>query len=119
MDTDQPAPSKTYKLRAPDISEYAIYFTIVGDNEPEAFFVNSKEMNSFQWVTALMTAYSRQMSRGAPIEEIIEDMKDTFDPNGKYIIPDGSGREAHSVIHHMGLILEQHVSQSKEPSDSD
>lgn len=109
MKTDGPNPNKTYKLETPGISDHAIYFTIVGDETPEAFFIDSKEMSSFQWITALMTSYSRQLELGRPIEDLIEDMKETFDPNGKYIIPDGTSREAHSVVHHLGLILEQHI----------
>ena len=120
--------SATYKLRTPGISEHAIYFTIVGSLIPEAFFINSKEMHSFQWVTALMTSYSRRLShyidnnsivgpvnvnaiKQIMLSEIIKDMKNTFDPNGAYIIPDGTTREAHSVVHHLGLILEQHCNK--------
>ena len=47
--------SRTYKIDAPGITGHAIYFTIVGD-KPEAFFINSKEMESFQWVIALMSS---------------------------------------------------------------
>jgi len=102
--------SKTYKLRAPDnVSRHAIYFTIVGDRGPERFFVNSKEMESFQWIIALMTSYSRQIGAGVHVNEIIRDMKGTFDPNGAYFIPDGSGREVNSLVHHLGLILEEHT----------
>jgi len=102
-------PSHTYKFRAPPLSNNAFYFTIVGHSEPEAFFVNSKDMKSFQWMIALMTSYSRQVKAGITVREIIEDMKETFDPNGIYIIPNGSGQEVHGVIHHMGLILENHL----------
>lgn len=106
-----PVPSKTYKLKVPGENEQTIYFTILGEKEPIAFFVNSKEMSSFQWVVALMTSYSRQVSLGADIKEIISDMSETFDPNGAYIIPDGTGREASSIVHHLGMILEQHVNE--------
>jgi len=99
---------KTYKLRAPGISEHAAYFTIAG-NPPELFFLNSKEMESFQWIVALMTSYTRQLRVGIDIKTIIEDMKRTFDPGGAYIIPDGSGRQVNSLVHHLGLILEQHI----------
>lgn len=102
-------PSRTYKLSIPGENEQRIYFIIVGEKDPEAFFVNSKEMSSFQWVTALMTSYSRQLRCGVPVEEIIKDMKNSFDPNGKYIIPDGSGREANSIVHHLGMVLEEHI----------
>lgn len=102
-------PSRTYKFRAPPLSNNALYFTVVGYPVPEAFFVNSKDMKSFQWMIALMTSYSRQLRAGIAVREIIKDMKETFDPNGIYVIPDGSGREVHSVVHHMGLILEKHL----------
>ena len=101
--------SRTYKLKIPDnISKHALYFTVVGaPGSPEAFFINSKSMESFQFITALMTSYSRQLKNGDSLENVIQDMKGIFDPNGAYIIPDGSGRKVHSVVHHLGLILEQ------------
>ena len=122
---DNERPSRTYKLRAPGISDHALYFTIVGESTPEAFFINSKELESFQWITSLMTSYHRQVEeyidnisivgpvninaiKRFRLQKIIEDMKETFDPNGSYIIPDGTGREVHSVVHHLGLILENH-----------
>ena len=74
--------SKTYKFSPPeDISPHAGYFTIAGD-PPEAFFINSKDMKSFQWITALMTSWSRQLEADVPIMDIIDDMKETFQPGG-------------------------------------
>ena len=122
---DNERPSRTYKLRAPGISDHALYFTVVGESTPEAFFINSKELESFQWITSLMTSYHRRVKqyvdntsmigpidtniiKRSRLQEIINDMKETFDPNGSYIIPDGTGREVHSVVHHLGLILENH-----------
>lgn len=122
---DNERPSRTYKLRAPGITDFAIYFTVVGESTPEAFFINSKELDSFQWITSLMTSYHRRVKqhidntsmigpintniiKRSRLQEIIKDMKETFDPNGSYIIPDGTGREVHSVVHHLGLILEYH-----------
>jgi len=102
-------PSKTYKVKVPEnISEHSAYFIIVGE-PPEMFFFNSKEMNSFQWIVALMTSYTRQIRAEVDIETIIEDMKRTFDPGGAYIIPDGTGRKVSSTVHHLGLILEKHI----------
>jgi len=99
-------PSKTYKFKIED-SDHAIYFTIVdGDSCVEAMFVNSKEMKSFQWVTALMTSYSRQIKSGIPINNIINDMKNTFDPIGVYY---SGGKKYHSIIQQLGMILEGHV----------
>ena len=95
--------SATYKFSVP-FSEHSIYFTIVGNN---TFFVNCKEMKSFEYVTALMTSYSKLIDRGAPIEEITEAMKEAFDPKGPYIIP-GTNIKVNSIIHHLGTILEKH-----------
>jgi len=107
-------PNKTYKIKPSDnISKHAIYFTVVGIPEPEAFFINCKEMGSFQWISALMTSYSREIRAGVPVKKVISDMKETFDPKGTYFIEDGSGREVHSIVHHLGLLLEEHCNESK------
>jgi len=103
-------PSSTYKLRIdPNKYDSAIYFTIVGGITPKWLFVNSKEMKAYQWITALMAAYSKLLSLNVPIIEIITDMKETFDPGGKYTIPGGGGLEVNSIVHHLGLILEKHI----------
>lgn len=108
----------TYKLRSPGISDHAAYFTIAGE-PPERFFFNSKEMESFQWIVGKMTDMSRMIEAGIPIEAVISDMKETFDPGGDYIIPDGSGRKVNSVVHHLGLILEQHIAAHKQRGERD
>ncbi len=107
-------PSATYKLKIdPTKSDSAIYFTICGETIPRWLFINSKEMKSYQWITALMTSYSRLLKVGVPVTRIIEDMKETFDPGGKYTIPDGSGQEVNSIVHHLGLVLEKHMENQK------
>jgi len=122
----KPIPSATYKLRAPTITDHAIYFTVVGEGKPIAFFLNSKSMESFALVTGLMTSYHRYINDGGDIKNIIADMKENFDPKGKYIIPKKSKcvnfpvdvpREAHGLIHHLGLILEYHVNHHQALSD--
>jgi len=96
-----PRPSQTYKIKAVDGSmDHAVYFTIA-DNW---LFVNCKAMESFQFITALMTAYSRHLQAGGSVETLVADMKDTFDTTGGY---DG-GVKMPSLIHHLGLILESH-----------
>lgn len=112
MDTDLPIPSSTYKLRPdPNVTEHAVYFTVVGAGVPEAFFVNCKDMQSFQWITALMTSYSKQLGAGLPITDIIKQMSESFSPNGHYITP--GGIRVNSIIHHLGLVLERHMASLK------
>ena len=102
-------PSTTYKIKPPP-GDHAVYFTIVGGASPIAFFINSKEMNSFQWITALMTAYSKQIKAGVNIQDIINEMKDTFDPSSSYFI--SGGIKVNSVVHHLGLIIENHIKKN-------
>jgi len=119
MSIEKILPSSTYKIVVPEhISKHSGYFTIVGEFEPEAFFLNSKEMISFQWVVALMTSFSRQVSAGVPVENIIKDMKSTFDPNGAYYIPSSNGVQVNSIIHHLGLVLEKHMDYKIAEQDS-
>lgn len=97
----------TYTIKMPeDISKHTIYFTIVGNNK--MFFINCKSMDSFQWITNLMTSWSRSIENGVELEDIITDAKETFDPNGSYIIP-GTNIHVNSILHHIGLILELHI----------
>lgn len=99
--------SRTFKFKYQD-SDHAVYFTLVFDNDNKVknLFVNSKEMKAYQWISALMVSFSRQLELGAKLETIIKDMKETFDPNGSYHLQDGSGRKVNSIVHHLGLILE-------------
>lgn len=111
MIPDQPTASATYKLRCPNQTEHAIYFTIVMTEFGllDAMFINSKEIKVLETITALFTAYHNLAAAGRSTQHIINDMKEAFDPKGEYIIPDGSGRKVNGLIHHLGLILEQHV----------
>lgn len=110
-------PSKTFKgYGDPQVSSAAFYFTVVFNDagEVEALFFNSKEMESFQWITALMVSYGRRL-KDAPCEqydetlaEVIQDMCDAFNPHGKYHA--GPLGEVNSVVHHLGLLLKKATS---------
>lgn len=89
----------------PHVSTSAFYFTVGWRNgSPELLFFNSKEMESFHWISALMTAYSRQLCSDG-VAAVVKDMKKTFSPHGKYVA-EGFG-EVNSVVHHLGLLLER------------
>lgn len=99
------------------ITESPINLTITNkDYVPNAFFINTKEIINFQWIIALMTSYSRYINLGKNrcqriklFVQIIEDMKETFDPNGRYYTEGKNSQEVNSVIHHFGLIFEKHL----------
>lgn len=109
--------NRTYKLKANE-SPHAIYFTIVRDHESRkvvGMFLNSKSMEFFQWTTALMTSYTRQMATGASVEEVIAQMKESFDPHGDYVVPRRG--TVNSVVHHLALILEEDEAHESAPGN--
>lgn len=90
----------------PNANGAAFYFTVVFDegNKVCALFFNSKEMEGYHWITALMTSYTRSLRAGR-IKSTIKDMKSNFSVHGKYHAT-GLG-EVNSIVHHLGLLLEQ------------
>ena len=79
----------TYKIKPP-IIEDAVYITIVddeinGQKRPSAMFVNSKNMQSFQWISILMRLISRSFTEQEFPLYIIEELKETYDTGGDYI----------------------------------
>jgi hypothetical protein len=95
--------SATYKFRTPT-GNNAYYFTIAGD----WMFLNSKELNDIKWIVPLLCSYSEHLKDGKPVSHIVSRMKESFDPSGGYIIPDGSGIEVNGMVHHLGILLERH-----------
>lgn len=113
MKANEAIPSRTYKLRVSTVSAHPLYFTVVGIGaQIEALFINTKELEKFYWLPALLTAYTRQLQNGTPAALVIQDMMREFDPRGGYPLEDGSGRFVNSVMHHLGLVLGDHTSET-------
>lgn len=108
----------TYKIKEPT-SEHALYLTINDivlnqgtDNEvrrPFEIFVNSKNMDHFMWITALTRMVSAVFRKGGDVTFIVEEFKQVFDTTGGYFIPNTGGKRANSLIHHIGMKLEEHM----------
>ena len=81
----------TYKVKTP-VTEHALYITIndVIMNEgteqehrrPFEIFVNSKNMEHFQWIVALTRVMSAVFRKGGDITFLVEELGSVFDPNG-------------------------------------
>jgi len=103
---------KTYKIKPPVYDE-ALYVTINhmtlpdGSKRPIEIFVNSKNMQSFQWITALTRVLSALFRQPGDFSFIIDELKQVFDPHGGYFIPGGGGR-VDSVVAHIGKVIEKH-----------
>lgn len=111
-------PSRTHKLRVQG-SDFAVYLTVCRDpvsGDVCGIFVNSKAMESFQWITALMTSYTRLLAAGVPLQDILSDMKETFDPHGDYLVPKRG--KVNSVVHHMALVIEEDEANERRDRDA-
>ncbi|HEX7339359.1 MAG TPA: NrdJb, partial [Rhodanobacteraceae bacterium] len=79
----------TYKIKSP-LFEHALYVTIndITLNEgteyetrrPFEIFINSKNMDHFQWIVALTRIMSAVFRKGGDVTFVVEEMKAVFDP---------------------------------------
>ena len=103
---------KTYRLKPPIIDE-SVYVTIndaeiEGVMRPIELFINSKDMQSFQWISLITRLLSAHMRTAEEFPYFIsEEMMDTCDPHGGYYIP-GTQSRAHSMVAPIGWVLREH-----------
>lgn len=106
----------TYKIKTP-LSEHALYVTIndIVLNEgtehelrrPFEIFINSKNMDHFQWVLALTRVISAVFRKGGDSTFLVEEMKAVFDPKGGYFKK--GGRFMPSLVADIGYAIESHM----------
>jgi hypothetical protein len=106
----------TYKIKTPG-SEHALYITINDmilnqgtDHElrrPFEVFINSKNMDHFQWVVALTRVISAVFRKGGDVTFLVEEMKAVFDPQGGYFKK--GGRFMPSLVAEIGDAIESHM----------
>ena len=107
----------TYKIK-PVGMDHAMYVTINDiilneDTEHEVrrpfeIFINSKNMDQFQWIVALTRIMSAVFRKGGDVTFLVEEMKAVFDPKGGYWKP-GTGVFVPSVIAEIGMVVEDHL----------
>jgi len=106
----------TYKIKSP-LFEHALYVTINdivlnADTEhelrrPFEIFINSKNMDHFQWIVALTRIMSAVFRKGGDVTFIVEELKAVFDPRGGYF--KAGGVYMPSIVAELGAIVEQHL----------
>ena len=106
----------TYKIKTP-LSDHAMYITInnVVLNEgteyeqehPFEIFINSKNMEQFQWILALTRVISAVFRKGGDSVFLAEELKQVFDPQGGYFKK--GGRFMPSLVAEIGEVLETHM----------
>lgn len=106
----------TYKVKTP-LSEHAMYITIndiilnKGTNHetrrPFEIFINSKNMDHFQWIVALTRIISAVFRKGGDITFLTEELKSVFDPKGGYF--KAGGKYMPSLVAEIGDVLQIHL----------
>ena len=106
----------TYKIKTP-ISDHAMYVTIndIVLNEgtehqqrrPFEVFINSKNLDHFQWIVALTRIISAVFRKGGDVTFLVEELKAVFDPRGGYWQP--GGKFMPSIIAELGYVIEKHL----------
>ena len=106
----------TYKIKTP-LSEHALYLTINDvvlnpgtDHEirrPFEIFINSKNMDHFQWIVALTRIISAVFRKGGDCTFLAEELRSVFDPRGGYFKK--GGRFMPSLVAEIGDVIETHL----------
>lgn len=108
----------TFKLKTPG-SEHAMYVTINDIilnkgtqhelQRPFEIFINSKNMDHFQWIVALTRIMSAVFRKGGDVTFLVEELRSVFDPRGGYFKK--GGRYAPSLVAELGDVIEKHLKQ--------
>ena len=106
----------TYKVKTP-VSDHAMYVTINdivlnADTEHETrrpfeIFINSKNLDHYQWIVALTRIMSAVFRKGGDVTFLVDELKAVFDPRGGYWQP--GGKFMPSIIAELGHIVEKHL----------
>ena len=106
----------TYKVKTP-LSEHALYITINDvilnlDTEhelrrPFEIFINSKNMDHFQWIVALTRIVSAVFRKGGDVTFLVDELRSVFDPRGGYFKK--GGKYMPSLVAEIGDAIECHL----------
>lgn len=106
----------TYKIKSP-LFEHALYVTINDivlnqgtpheSRRPFEVFINSKNMDHFQWVVAITRIMSAVFRKGGDVTFLVEELKAVFDPRGGYF--KAGGVYMPSIVAEIGSVIEDHM----------
>ena len=106
----------TYKVKTP-LEDHALYITINDillnpgtkheQRRPFEIFINSKNMDHFQWIVALTRVMSAVFRKGGDVTFLSEELQAVFDPKGGYFKP--GGKFMPSLVGEIGAVVEHHL----------
>src|SRR6478672_3860774 len=106
----------TYKIKTP-VSDHAMYVTIndivlnedtpYEQRRPFEIFINSKNLDHFQWIVALTRIISAVFRKGGDVTFLVDELKAVFDPRGGYF--KAGGVYMPSIVAETGGCVEEHL----------
>ncbi|MFT5139335.1 MAG: hypothetical protein ACI9H8_000826 [Lysobacterales bacterium] len=106
----------TYKIKTP-LVDHAMYVTINDiilnqgtvheSRRPFEIFINSKNMDHFQWIVALTRLMSAVFRKGGDVVFLAEELQAVFDPKGGYF--KSGGKWMPSIVAEIGAVIEHHL----------
>src|SRR3972149_7013085 len=106
----------TYKIKTP-VSDHAMYLTIndIMLNEgtehehrrPFEIFINSKNLDHYQWIVALTRIISAVFRKGGDVTFLVDELKAVCEPRGGYW--QAGGKFMPSIIAELGYVIERHL----------
>ncbi|MGI9311165.1 MAG: NrdJb [bacterium] len=106
----------TYKIKPP-VSDHAFYITIndmvlnpgtpYEKRRPFEIFINSKNMDHYQWISALTRIISAVFRKGGDVAFLVQELQSIFDPKGGYFRR--GGRYMPSLVAEIGDAIESHL----------
>ena len=106
----------TYKVKTP-VSDHAMYVTIndmvLNEGTPDErrrpfeIFINSKNLDHYQWIVALTRVMSAVFRKGGDVAFLVDELKAVFDPRGGYW--QAGGVYMPSIIAELGCVVGDHL----------
>ena len=106
----------TYKIKTP-ISKHAFYITIndmvlnqdtpYEKRRPFEIFINSKNMDHYQWISGLTLIISAVFRKGGDVTFLVNELQSVFDPKGGYFKK--GGKFMPSLVAEIGDAIESHL----------
>ena len=103
----------TYKLKWPN-EPHAFYITFTdqiddaGNRRPFEIFINSKNVDHFQWTVGLTRMVSAVFRRGGNVSFVASELREVFDPKGGAFM---SGTYVPSLLAAIGNIVVEHMTE--------
>jgi len=116
LDRPETLMGATYKVKTP-LSDHALYITVNDivlnpgteheQRRPFEIFINSKNMDHFQWIVALTRIISAVFRKGGDATFLVEELRSVFDPKGGYFKK--GGKYMPSLVAEIGDVIEAHM----------